>query len=66
MLVVAYAVVTQSAVVVPIAIWLKSPERAEVPLTATYTWMQRNGQTVAAIATLTIGIFIIGYSIMQL
>ena len=34
LLVLAYAVVTQSAVVVPIAVWLKSPERAEVPLTA--------------------------------
>ena len=64
--VLAYAAVTQSAVVVPIAVWMHSPERAEVPLTAIYTWMQRNGQTIAAIATLTIGVFIIGYTVVQL
>ena len=63
LLVLAYAVVTQSAVVVPIAVWLHSPERAEVPLTAIYTWMQRNGHTIAAVATLTIGVFIVGYSV---
>jgi hypothetical protein len=64
--VLAYAVVTQSAVVVPIAVWMHSPERAEAPLTAIYTWMQRNGQTIAALATLAIGIFIVGYTIVQL
>lgn len=64
--VLAYATVTQSAVVVPIAVWLHSPERAEVPLTAIYTWMQRNGRKIAAIATLTIGVFLIGYAIVQL
>ncbi|MCB5292316.1 GAP family protein [Arthrobacter sp. SO3] len=66
LLVLAYSVVAQSAVVVPIAVWLHSPERAEVPLTAIYTWMQRNGRTIAAIAALTIGVFIIGYTIIQL
>lgn len=64
--VLAYATVTQSAIVVPIAVWMHSPERAEVPLTAIYTWMQRNGQTIAAIATLTIGVFIVGYTVVQL
>lgn len=64
--VLAYAVVTQSAVVVPIAVWMHSPERAEAPLTAIYTWMQRNGQTIAAVATLAIGIFIVGYTLVQL
>lgn len=64
--VLAYAVVTQSAVVVPIAVWMHSPERAEVPLTAIYTYMQRNGQTIAAIATLAIGVFILGYTVVQL
>ena len=64
--VVAYAVVAQSAVVVPIAVWMHSPERAEVPLTAIYTWIQRNGQTIAAIATLAIGVFIVGYTVVQL
>jgi threonine/homoserine/homoserine lactone efflux protein len=66
LLVLAYAVVTQSAVVVPIAVWLHSPERAEVPLTAIYAWMERNGRTIAAVATLTIGVFIIGYTFFQL
>ena len=64
--VLAYAAVIQSAVVVPIAVWMHSPERAEVPLTALYTWMQRNGQTIAAIATLTIGVLIVGYTVVQL
>lgn len=66
LLVLAYAIVTQSAVVVPIAVWLRSPERAEVPLTAIYTWMERNGRMLAAIATLAIGVFIVGYTLLQL
>ena len=65
LLVLAYAVVAQSAVVVPIAIWLHSPERAEGPLTALYTWMQSNGRKIAAIASLTIGVFIIVLTISQ-
>jgi hypothetical protein len=66
LLVLVYAVVTQSAVVVPIAVWLRSPERAEVPLTAIYAWMQRNGRILAAIATLAIGVFIVGYTLLKL
>lgn len=66
LLVLAYAVVTQSAVVTPIAVWLHSPERADVPLTAIYTWMQRNGRMIAAVATMTIGVFIVGYTLLQL
>ena len=64
--VLAYAAVTQSAVVVPIAVWLHSPERAEVPLTAIYTWMQHNGRIIAAITTLAIGLFIVFYTVAQL
>ncbi len=64
--VVAYAAVTQSAVVVPIAIWLRSPERAEVKLSALLAWLQRNGRTIAAWASLGIGLFIAGYSALQL
>jgi hypothetical protein len=66
LLVLAYAAVAQSAVVVPIGIWMHSPERADVTLTAIYTWLQRNGRTITAIATLTIGVFIVGYSVFQL
>lgn len=66
LLVLAYAVVTQSAVVVPIAVWLRSPERAEAPLTAIYAWMERNGRTIAAVATLAIGVFMVGYTLLQL
>lgn len=64
--VLAYAAVAQSAVVVPIAVWMHSPERAEEPLTAVDAWLQRNGQRIAAIATLAIGVFIVGYTIVQL
>ena len=65
-LVLAYAAVAQSAVVVPVAVWLHSPERAEVPLTALYNWMQRNGRRIAAIGTLAIGLLIVGYAFSQL
>jgi hypothetical protein len=37
-----------------------------VPLTALFNWLQRNGRRIAAIATLTIGIFLVGYSLLQL
>lgn len=63
--VLAYAAVAQSAVVLPVAVWMRSPERAEVPLTALYTWLQRNGRRIAAFATLAIGLFIAGYGILQ-
>lgn len=66
LLVLAYAVVAQSAVVVPIAVWLHSPERAQGPLTTLYTWMQINGRKLAAITSLVIGVFIIVYAITQL
>lgn len=66
LLVLAYAAVAQSAVVVPITIWLHSPERAEVQLTALYAWLQQNGRTIAASASLGIGLFIAGYSALQL
>lgn len=65
-LVLAYATVAQSAVVVPVAVWLRSPERAQVPLTNLYNWLQRNGRRIAAILTLAIGLFILGYSLIQL
>jgi len=65
-LVLAYAVVVQSAVVVPVAVWLQSPERAQVPLTALYDWLQRNGRKIAAIATLAIGLLLVGYSLFLL
>jgi len=64
LLVLAYAVVAQSAVVVPIAVWLRSPERAQRPLTALYNWLQRNGRRIAAIGTLTIGLVVAGYSFL--
>lgn len=66
LLVFAYAAVIQSAVVVPIVVWMHSPERAEVPLTAIYTWMQQRGQTIAAITALAIGLLIVGYTVVQL
>jgi threonine/homoserine/homoserine lactone efflux protein len=65
-LVLAYAAVAQSAVVIPVAVWLHSPERAQVPLTTLYNWLQRNGRRIAAIVTLAIGLLIVGYSFLQL
>jgi threonine/homoserine/homoserine lactone efflux protein len=65
LLVLAFAVVAQSAVVVPIAVWLHSPERAQGPLTTLYKWMQSNGRRLAAVASLMIGVFIIVYTISQ-
>lgn len=66
LLVLAYAVAVQSAVVAPISIWLHSPERAQAPLTAIYGWMQRNGRVIAAVATLAIGVLLVGYGVGQL
>ncbi|MCU1532868.1 MAG: hypothetical protein JWO49_2439 [Arthrobacter sp.] len=64
--VLAYAAAAQSAVVVPIAVWMHSPERAEVALTALDAWLQRNGGTIAAITVLAIGVFVACYSVFQL
>lgn len=65
-LVLAYAAVAQSAVVIPVAVWLHSPERAQVPLTTLYDWLQRHGRRIAAFVTLAIGLIIVGYSFLQL
>lgn len=65
-LVLAYAAVAQSAVVIPVAVWLHSPERAQVPLSTLYNWLQRHGRRIAAIVTLVIGLLIVGYSLLQL
>jgi threonine/homoserine/homoserine lactone efflux protein len=65
-LVLGYAVVAQSAVVLPITYWVRSPERAEGQLAAAYAWLQRNGRTVTAAAILAIGAFIAGYSLLRL
>ncbi|WP_346763369.1 GAP family protein [Arthrobacter sp. CAU 1506] len=65
LLVLGYAVLAQSAVVVPILYWVRSPERAEGQLAAVYAWLQRNGRIVTAATILAIGAFIIGYSLLQ-
>lgn len=65
-LVLAYAAVAQSAVVIPVAVWLHSPERAQVPLTTLYNWLQRHGRRIAAAVTLAIGLFLVGYGLVQL
>jgi hypothetical protein len=66
LLVLGYAVVAQSAVVLPITYWVRSPERAEGQLAAAYDWLQRNGGLVTAATILAIGVFIAGYSLLQL
>lgn len=60
-----YAAVAQSAVVLPITLWLYSPERAEVQLTAVFAWLQRNGRTITAVTVLVIGVFVAAYSLLQ-
>lgn len=64
--VLAFAAAAQSAVVVPVAVWMHRPERAGVALTALDTWLQRNGSTVAAATVLAIGVFVVGYSVFRL
>jgi len=66
LLILGYAVVAQSAVVLPIAYWVRAPERAEGQLAAAYAWLQRNGRLVTAATILAIGVFIAGYSLLQL
>ena len=52
--------VAQSAVLVPVVMWLHSPERAQGPFTNLYNWLQRRGRRIAAIVTLVIGLFSVG------
>lgn len=65
-LVLAYAVVAQSAVVAPILVWLRSPDRAQDHLAALHTWMQRHGRTVTAAVALAVGVFLVAYNLLQL
>ena len=66
LLVLAYGAVAQSAVVVPILVWLRSPDRAQDQLTALHAWMQRNGRTVTAVVALAVGVFLVGFNLLQL
>ncbi len=52
--------VVPSAVVVPVVMWLHSPERAQGPFTNLHNWLQRHGRRIAVIVTLVIGLFIVG------
>lgn len=65
-LVLAYAVVAQSAVVAPILVWLRSPDLAQDQLVALQAWMQRHGRTITAAISLAVGLFLVGYNIFQL
>lgn len=66
MFVFGYALALQSAVLVPVVLWLRQPERADVVLTAVDAWMQRNSQTIAAATVMAIGAVIAGFSISRL
>lgn len=66
LLVLAYAAVAQSAVVVPIGIWLRSPDRAQDQLRALAAWIQHNSRTITAVVMLLIGVFLLGYNLLQL
>jgi hypothetical protein len=66
LLVLGYAIVAQSAVVLPMTYWVRAPERAEGQLAAAYAWLQRNGRIVTAATILAIGVFVAGYSLLQL
>lgn len=61
-----YAAVAQSTVILPIAFWLHSPERAGPPLAAAYGWLRRHGRTITAVAMLAVGLFLAGYGVFQL
>lgn len=65
-LVLAYAALAQSAVVVPIGVWLRSPDTAQTHLSALYSWMQAHGSTITAVAALVIGLFLVVYNLLQL
>ncbi|MFE4197950.1 GAP family protein [Paenarthrobacter sp. NPDC056912] len=61
-----YALALQTAVLVPIVLWLRRPERADVMLTAVDGWMQRNSKAIAASTVLAIGLVIAGFSFSRL
>lgn len=65
-LVLAYAVVAQSAVVAPIGYWLSAPERAQAYLAQLSAWLERHGRAITGIAALAIGVFLAGYNLLQL
>lgn len=66
LLILVYAAAAQSAVVVPIGVWMHRPERAQVALTALDAWLQRSGGIISAIVVLAFGVFVIGYSVSLL
>jgi threonine/homoserine/homoserine lactone efflux protein len=66
LLVAGYVAAAQSTVILPIAFWLHSPERAGPPLAAAYGWLRRNGSTITTAAMLAVGLFLAGYSVVQL
>ena len=66
MLVLAYAAVAQSAVILPIGIWLRSPDLAQDHLKALAAWIQHNSRTITAVVMLLIGVFLLGYNLLQL
>lgn len=65
MFVLGYALALQLAVLVPIVLWLRRPEHADVVLTAVDAWMQRNSQVIAAATVMAIGAVIAGFSISR-
>ncbi|MCC9196672.1 GAP family protein [Arthrobacter sp. zg-Y820] len=64
--VLAYAAVAQSAVVVPIGIWLRSPDTAQGHLSTLYAWMQAHGHTITAVTALVLGLSLVAWNVLQL
>ncbi|WP_181033513.1 GAP family protein [Arthrobacter sp. SX1312] len=66
LVVLAYVLIAQSEIVVPIVLRMRRPERADALLTRLDLWLQHHSQTITGITLLVAGVFIAGLGIARL
>ncbi|MBG6224838.1 hypothetical protein IWX63_001400 [Arthrobacter sp. CAN_A2] len=66
LVVLAYVLLAQAEILVPIVLRMRRPERAEAMLTGLDAWMQRHSQTITGVTLLIAGLFIAGLGIARL
>nr|WP_269076587.1 GAP family protein [Arthrobacter antioxidans] len=66
LVVLAYVLVAQSEILVPIVLRIRRPERADAMLTGLDAWLQRNSRTITGITLLLAGLLIAGLGVARL
>ena len=66
LVVVAYVLVAQSEILVPIVLRMRRPERADAMLTGFDAWLQRHSQTITGVTLVVAGLFIAGLAMARL